>query len=502
MELSLNKIGIVDEASIKLEGLTVISGSNNSGKTTVGKALYSVVDAAGDLDEKANQDLEWTLQKYLDDCLNEFIEVKYFYNKIYDHLTEKSDVHGSTGVKLDVFDITTIKRLQTYSFRIENFNSIIDQNSLLNKKASLENVKESINANDYLDSMLQRLSRIKPEEEIRALPVYEELINSWEKHRAVALQLCDEALAIANAGITKESFAKRLIQKTLTTEFYDQIQPLIQNPNDPFDYSRIILADGKIQFCDIAIDENKVVFKESIFSGMPFERVYFVDDPFTVDDMPVPVTFEEEDNKEESPALRSTMHHRDKLRDYMHAKIKETSITEQLYREKKLSSITEKMNAIVPGRLTGGTYVERGMKLNASNMATGSKAFSILKKLLEKGELNSGTLLILDEPESHLHPEWINKLAEVIVMLVKEAQITVLMTTHSPNFLLAVDAYMRQYDIREKCHFYQTERLTDRFGVRYVEKTDSLDEVYADFARAFAEMNALRKSLMWQEDDE
>ena len=91
--------------------------------------------------------------------------------------------------------------------------------------------------------------------------------------------------------------------------------------------------------------------------------------------------------------------------------------------------------------------------------------------------------------------EWINRLAEVIVLLVKECNITVLLTTHSPNFLLAVDALMRKYDIRNKCHFYQTEQEEDH-RVKYIERTDSLDDVYADFAASFAKMSAIRKKYM------
>ena len=40
MIFSINNIGIIKRADVKVDGLTVISGTNNSGKTTVGKALY------------------------------------------------------------------------------------------------------------------------------------------------------------------------------------------------------------------------------------------------------------------------------------------------------------------------------------------------------------------------------------------------------------------------------------------------------------------------------
>lgn len=156
----------------------------------------------------------------------------------------------------------------------------------------------------------------------------------------------------------------------------------------------------------------------------------------------------------------------------------------------------EKINSIVPGDIVGDTYINAGRKLKVTNLATGFKVFSIIKNILEKGNIDEQSLLVLDEPESHLHPKWINALAEVIVLLVKECNITVLLTTHSPNFLLAIDALMRKYDIREKCHFYQTETIENDFRVNYVEKTDELDDVYAEYAKAFSEMNALRKKYM------
>ena len=43
MELQLRNIGMIKEADIILDGLTLIAGENDTGKSTVGKALYSVV---------------------------------------------------------------------------------------------------------------------------------------------------------------------------------------------------------------------------------------------------------------------------------------------------------------------------------------------------------------------------------------------------------------------------------------------------------------------------
>ena len=56
MEFSVRGIGIIKGADIKIDGLTVIAGSNNSGKTTVGRALYSIVNAVENLEEKQDMD--------------------------------------------------------------------------------------------------------------------------------------------------------------------------------------------------------------------------------------------------------------------------------------------------------------------------------------------------------------------------------------------------------------------------------------------------------------
>lgn len=46
MELSIKNIGKIANADIKLNGITVVAGENNTGKSTIGKVLYSYFRAA------------------------------------------------------------------------------------------------------------------------------------------------------------------------------------------------------------------------------------------------------------------------------------------------------------------------------------------------------------------------------------------------------------------------------------------------------------------------
>jgi len=43
MRLKFNNIGIIKEADILINGLTVLAGVNDTGKSTVGKLLYSLI---------------------------------------------------------------------------------------------------------------------------------------------------------------------------------------------------------------------------------------------------------------------------------------------------------------------------------------------------------------------------------------------------------------------------------------------------------------------------
>ncbi|MDQ7086087.1 MAG: hypothetical protein Q9M36_14765 [Sulfurovum sp.] len=43
MTLQLKNIGMIKEANVKIDGLTVIAGENDTGKSTVGKMLFSII---------------------------------------------------------------------------------------------------------------------------------------------------------------------------------------------------------------------------------------------------------------------------------------------------------------------------------------------------------------------------------------------------------------------------------------------------------------------------
>ena len=66
MQIDLENIGIVKKASVKLDGLTVIAGENDTGKSTVGKILYSFIRSVSKDGKLSHLNLNNNLKAYFD----------------------------------------------------------------------------------------------------------------------------------------------------------------------------------------------------------------------------------------------------------------------------------------------------------------------------------------------------------------------------------------------------------------------------------------------------
>jgi len=98
-----------------------------------------------------------------------------------------------------------------------------------------------------------------------------------------------------------------------------------------------------------------------------------------------------------------------------------------------------------------------GLDINIKEAATGIKSFAYILRLLENGWLNSRTLLIIDEPEAHLHPQWVVEFAKVLVLLQKELGVKVLVASHDPNMVAAIHDIAEYYNLSGRTNFYIAE---------------------------------------------
>jgi predicted ATPase len=99
--------------------------------------------------------------------------------------------------------------------------------------------------------------------------------------------------------------------------------------------------------------------------------------------------------------------------------------------------------------------------------------------------LNERHLLIIDEPESNLHPEWQLKYAEIIVKLSKYG-IPLLITTHSPYIVQALRVFSKKEGIADKTKFYLADKVSESSEI--VDVTDNLDKIFLKLSKPFEEL--------------
>lgn len=484
MRLKLKNIGIIKETSIKLKGLTVITGHNNSGKSTVGKALFASIEAFSNLDQKRELEINSALMeivfeiqrilslqevvRYLD-----FTKIEEEYQKVFEVLT--------SGIR--------------FPFSRKNFDIPVE-NYYLSIKEFLE-----ILSGQYL---LSKTNKTKNELPKKFFHYLENLETSKNK----ALKVLDKLAELINDKDNLK-YSKLIVNTILNKEFHKQIYPIRGKEKEKI--SKIsLIRNEEVGFDFTMLKEKGVINTGKIFNKLFYNNVILIDDAYVIDDSneyylrryryPFPYTFMGE---------TYGYTHKEKLLGLL-SKDSDSSAIEQFLKNKNYEEIRKEINSVVPGEIIekDGNYFylenNNAEPLRFENLATGSKTFAILKTLLKNGKIDLDTMLILDEPEAHLHPQWQNIMAELIVLLVNRLDVNILLTTHSINFLLAIETFVKKYNICDKTTYYQTEYVdAEKYMVTHKE-IENLNEMYEKFSKPFIYMsnmnNKINQMLIPEED--
>jgi len=104
-----------------------------------------------------------------------------------------------------------------------------------------------------------------------------------------------------------------------------------------------------------------------------------------------------------------------------------------------------------------------GQSYPLKEVATGIKSFALIQSLLLKGRLSKNTLLIIDEPEAHLHPQWVVEYARMIHTLHRQCGVRFLIASHSPLMIEALHNLAKEQELSTKSLCY------------YIAKKDKLE---------------------------
>lgn len=143
---------------------------------------------------------------------------------------------------------------------------------------------------------------------------------------------------------------------------------------------------------------------------------------------------------------------------------------------------------------------ENGFKTHMKNTSSGVKQVAIIQTLLNN-ELEPNSFLIMDEPEVNLHPEWQIKFAKILVLLVKELDLSIYIASHSPFFIEAIELYSQYYGLLDESFFYLTQKAE---GYQYdIVSVDSnnLEAIYRNLGQPYDILDKIKMDLMFKKLD-
>lgn len=421
MNVQIQNIGILKDAEICLDGLTVITGYNDSGKSTVGKALYSLYHGIN-----VYQD------KILDDSVDYVMGALKGISSV-DKRKTKELLRNWLETTIDMSD-DEIREQRTKMI----YTLLMFDNELKNHFHSKQSVI-------YTAKLAKRLETIQD-------PVF------------------------------KLKVKKDVILQAFKTEFDGKIRNAYTRKT-----GKMRVYDGETD-CNVLQITNSTVKFPNMFDGeFYFKDVVFIDTPMILSDF-FDILMD----------LRKSKTKQGHRVDLVEKLINENSrnrnnIIDDTLAKERLEAIDKMIGKVLAGdvALEEGhlLYKIKGQSFGAGSLASGLKSYVIIRRLLDNGYLRENSLLIIDEPEVHLHPQWQLYFAELLVLMAKQLDLRMILTTHSPYFLQALDVFSKKHGFHQKTHFYLAKREADGAVIENID--GKLDETYNMLAEPIIRLREL-----------
>ncbi|TMR50803.1 AAA family ATPase [Streptococcus pseudopneumoniae] len=427
MKLTIENIGNVKNAEIEINGISVIAGQNGTGKSTISRSLFSIFSANYDVIKKISNDRTKAINDFLEDYL--------------------SDIEMNRKNNSEI----GIARRIVPSFLYTELTKIISKNLLI-----------------FLDKNYSEHNNESLKKSII------ESINEFNKRNSkyFVLNIKDLDLNVLSENIKEilsqsdQSIFNQILTAHLTDEFNNQIN----NIYDPL--TGLISLRIKDEQINVEVNKNRATADKLI--NFKTDVVYIDDAAAIVENLfstkflnKFSTKFLNEFLNKIDLKLDHNAHLMEQLRDE-----RNNTYTLRAKITDRLNLVFNEINHILKTDIVNSSEDEEDeKKLNIINYSSGMKTFYLIKSLLENGVIRENGTLILDEPEVHLHPEWQLKFAEIIVLLQKEFGLHILINSHSPYLVEAIDIFSKKNDTNDSVKYYLANSSIE-------DVTDSIDKIY------------------------
>lgn len=425
MQLKISNVGKIENATIDVNGITVIAGENNADKSTIGKTMFAIFNSMNNMDEKIAQERK---------------------NRI------RNIINGLLKGKI-----------------MQNIGTISDRRRRINIISTklLDEIMEYLDSEevDTLEAYLRK--------QISETTIFDNHEDKEEFVTECAAKV-EALLAISDKRVMTE-----VVTRWFGRVFEGQISPLWEEEIES--EIEIVIKDKKILY---HFKENTCISLETEVNIL--HQAFYIDNPFIVDEMSSYII--SSDNIMKNYLLNSLQTVSEDIYE---------NIFDAVAAKEKMAEINEISTEVIDGDIEknqDGEYCFKSNNyaepLNVVNMSTGMKSFALIKRLLESGNLKEKDVIILDEPEIHLHPEWQLLYAKMIVLLQKQFDLSMIITTHSPYFLDAIDVFSAKYNIADRTKYYLAENTGNTSVLQDV--TNNIDAIYKKLSDPMQMLENLR----------
>lgn len=428
MKLKVKNLAKIKSADIIVDGITVIAGENNTGKSTVGKTLFALFNSISDIEYKIN----WQRVKEIEESCRAFLRnnimvgdgQRNIFPRI--HMTARNLASRISRMLVEEDEIEPGEVCETVTRMLR----------------SVENYIEQPDKIELVDGITEKIM------EILNLP------------------------------------APVIIQEILS-RFFGQVFRGQINTLEEADREAELELEVKGKKFKVTFDHNECSHYFTEFTIL--NNAIYIDNPFVVDQLGGwnELNAMEQHLKE----LLTTSPGEDLMDGIIGSVLAKEKMTEiyRVLRDVVAGQIVEKENEFY--------LKEEGYQkpVLLSNLSTGLKSFVIIKMLVEKGLIREKDVLILDEPEIHLHPQWQVAYAEVIVLLQKYFDLCVVVTTHSPYFLDAINLFSIKHGSDKKVNYYLASLEEGNVKMECV--TENIDMIYKKMSSPIQVLDTLRDEL-------
>lgn len=415
---SIKDYHAIKDATIRIDGITVLAGINGSGKSTLSRWLYYLVNATREFEQ-------FQRRYFVDALIREVEKASRFFRP-----SPKSS------------NYTSVKR-QLRHFMLEDE---LDWEGLKSVYyAFIEKADEDLR--EYISErpLSGRISGFLLERDAPEEMTPEELINTY-------LQGCS---ATYEKGLDKymhkvESYRREDLAKIITSEYSDGEQMP----------ANISLSEG----------ETSLLEEETFTPPLMLNRAIYVDTPMAVskqsysvgndiwDDF-VSYMYKVNPHKKEVPTELLSVQIQSVIGGNIQLKEDDLKLERELHYVSK----------------------EQGIDIDVKEAATGIKTFAYMSQLLRNGWLDKDTLLMIDEPEAHLHPQWIVEFARLLVKIHKELGVKVLVASHNPDMVAAIQSIAQKEEMIDQTVFYLAQRGKDEPRYVFSDKGTDISDIFTSF---------------------